>query len=56
MYRVILYFGFGACYASEGEGSSKKILEFSTLKAAEDYGHSKRWTFEPVKVKQESEV
>lgn len=50
MYRVILYFGFGAAYAKEK--GSDKALEFETLKQAEDYGRSKPFVFEAVKVKE----
>lgn len=51
MYKVILYFAFGAVYATENEQPDGDIKYFDTLKEAEDYGHSKGVVFEAVEVK-----
>lgn len=54
MYKVILYFAFGAVYATENEQPDGKIKYFNVEKEAERYARSKNVLFEVVKEKEQS--
>lgn len=51
MYKVILYFSFGAIVATKNKEPDGEPLLFSNLKDAEQYGRSTGLVFEPVEVK-----
>lgn len=50
-YKVILYFSFGAVYASVDEVYGGEVLYFNSLEEAERYGRSKTVPFEAVEAK-----
>lgn len=50
-WKVILYFAFGAVYATDNEQPDGDIRYFDTEREAIIYGRSKGVVFEPVEVK-----
>lgn len=52
MYKVILWFSFGAMYATEEEEFGGKVKVFETLEEAESYGRHKTVPFETILIKE----